>query len=99
MVAVGYSAPAKRATLAVMNGWFGPWELLIILGIVLLIFGPKRLPALGRSLGQGARSFRDSIRGRHDKLEKEDEDEVPALPPSPDVTSEREDVAREKEPV
>jgi sec-independent protein translocase protein TatA len=83
-----------------MNGWFGPWELLIVLGIVLLVFGPKRLPALGRSLGQGARSFRDSIRGRHDKLDKEDEeDEVRALPPSPDVTSEKDEVAREKEPV
>ena len=82
-----------------MNGWFGPWELLIVLAVVLLIFGPKRLPALGRSLGQGARSFRDSIRGRHDRLDKEDDDEMPALPPSPDVTSEKEEVAREKEPV
>jgi sec-independent protein translocase protein TatA len=71
-----------------MNGWFGPWELLILLAVVLLIFGPKRLPQLGRSLGQGARSFRESIRGRHD--EDEDEDEVPALPPSPDVTPPRE---------
>jgi sec-independent protein translocase protein TatA len=70
-----------------MNGWFGPWELLILLGIVLLIFGPKRLPSLGRSLGQGARSFKDAITGRH---KDEDDDEVPALPPSPDVTPERE---------
>jgi sec-independent protein translocase protein TatA len=69
-----------------MNGWFGPWELLIVLGIVLLIFGPKRLPALGRSLGQGARSFRDSLRGRHDR---DDEEAAPAELP----------VAREKEPV
>jgi len=71
-----------------MNGWFGPWELLILLAVVLLIFGPKRLPSLGRSLGQGARQFRDSIRGHHDR---EDDDDVapPAeLPP-----------AREKEPV
>jgi sec-independent protein translocase protein TatA len=83
-----------------MNGWFGPWELLIILAVVLLIFGPKRLPSLGRSLGQGARSFRDGIRGRHDKPDADDEDdEVPALPPSPDVTREKEDVTREKEPV
>jgi len=71
-----------------MNGWFGPWELLILLAVVLLIFGPKRLPSLGRSLGQGARQFRDSLRGQHDR----DDDEVPALPPSPDVE-------REKEPV
>ena len=75
-----------------MNGWFGPWELLIVLAVVLLIFGPKRLPALGKSLGSGARSFRDAITGRHDK--EDEDDEVPALPPAPDVTREK-----EKEPV
>ena len=39
----------------------GPLELLIMLGIVLLIFGPKRLPGLGRQLGAGMREFKDSI--------------------------------------
>ena len=38
-------------------------ELLIILVVVLLILGPKRLPALGRSLGAGMRNFKDSITG------------------------------------
>ena len=56
-----------------MPGWFGPWELLIVLAVVLLIFGPKRLPSLGRSLGQGARSFRDAITRRHDKDEDDEE--------------------------
>jgi sec-independent protein translocase protein TatA len=42
-------------------------ELLIVLAIVLLIFGPKRLPGLGRSLGGGIRNFRDSIRGEGDR--------------------------------
>ena len=74
-----------------MNGWFGPWELLIVLAVVLLIFGPKRLPALGRSLGQGARSFRDSLRARHDK--DDEPDEPVALPPAPPEPE------REKEPV
>ncbi len=40
---------------------FGATELLIVLVIVLLIFGPKRLPALGRQLGGGFREFRRSI--------------------------------------
>jgi sec-independent protein translocase protein TatA len=71
-----------------MNGWFGPWELLIVLGIVLLIFGPKRLPSLGRSLGQGARSFKEAITGRHKAAEEEDEVEVAALPPAPEATPE-----------
>ena len=52
----------------------GPPELLIVLVIILVIFGPKRLPGLGRSLGSGMREFRDSITGK-DKDEDEDEDD------------------------
>ena len=42
----------------------GPLELAIVLLIVLLIFGPKRLPGLGRQLGTGMREFKDSITGK-----------------------------------
>ena len=35
-----------------MPGWIGPWELLILLLVVLLVFGPKRLPEAGRALGK-----------------------------------------------
>jgi sec-independent protein translocase protein TatA len=52
----------------------GPPELLIVLVIVLLIFGPKRLPGLGRSLGSGMREFRDSITNKGSKDDR-DEDE------------------------
>ena len=45
----------------------GPLELLIVLGIVLLIFGPKRLPGLGKQLGAGMREFKDSITKKHDE--------------------------------
>ena len=41
----------------------GPLELAIVFVIVLLIFGPKRLPGLGRQLGTGMREFKDSITG------------------------------------
>jgi sec-independent protein translocase protein TatA len=41
----------------------GPTELIILLVIVLLIFGPKRLPGLGRQLGSGMREFKESITG------------------------------------
>jgi sec-independent protein translocase protein TatA len=47
-------------TLAIFQS-VGPLELLIVLGIVLLIFGPKRLPGLGRQLGTGLREFKDSL--------------------------------------
>ena len=46
-----------------MPGWVGPWELLILVGVLLLIFGPKRLPEVGRSLGRSVREIKDSIGG------------------------------------
>jgi sec-independent protein translocase protein TatA len=52
----------------------GPTELIIVLVIVLIIFGPKRLPGLGRQLGSGMREFKDSISGRGGR-EDEDEDD------------------------
>ncbi len=45
-----------------MIGGLGVWELLIILGILLLIFGPSRLGDLGSSLGKGLKGFRKSIK-------------------------------------
>jgi sec-independent protein translocase protein TatA len=44
----------------------GTSELLIILVIVMLVFGASRLPALGRGLGEGMRSFRDALKGTKD---------------------------------
>jgi sec-independent protein translocase protein TatA len=44
-------------------------EILIVLVIVLVIFGPKRLPDLGRSLGSGMREFKDSVTGKGDDRE------------------------------
>ena len=41
----------------------GPTELIIVLVVALLVLGPKRLPAAGRSLGQGLREFRSSLTG------------------------------------
>jgi sec-independent protein translocase protein TatA len=51
----------------------GPLELGIILLIVLIVFGPKRLPGLGRQLGSGMREFKDSITGK-DKDDDEERD-------------------------
>ena len=44
----------------------GPLEIIIVLVIVLVIFGPKRLPDLGRSLGTSMREFKDSVTGKDD---------------------------------
>ena len=51
----------------------GPTELIIVLVIVLLIFGPKRLPGLGKQLGSGMREFKDSITGKGGKDDDEDD--------------------------
>jgi sec-independent protein translocase protein TatA len=50
-----------------MPGWIGPWELAILLVVVLLVFGPKRLPEMGKSLGRGMREFKNSITGKDDE--------------------------------
>ena len=53
----------------------GPLELGIILLIILIVFGPKRLPGLGRQLGTGMREFKDSITGKdRDDDDEDDED-------------------------
>jgi sec-independent protein translocase protein TatA len=80
----------------------GPMELIIVLVIVLLIFGPKRLPGLGRQLGSGMREFKDSVTG------KSGDDDRPALAkgadadalgrPATPTTVTRTDVAAPGEP-
>jgi sec-independent protein translocase protein TatA len=53
----------------------GPTELIIVLAIVLIIFGPKRLPGLGRQLGAGMREFKDSITGKDGGRDLDEDDE------------------------
>jgi len=54
---------------------FGPLEIVL----VLLIFGPKRLPSLGKQLGSGMREFKDSITGDGKRSDDDDDREQPAL--------------------
>jgi sec-independent protein translocase protein TatA len=63
-----------------MPGWISPWELLLLALVVLLVFGPKRLPEMGRSLGKGMREFKTAITGNDD----DDKHELP--PPTPPET-------------
>lgn len=62
-------------------GNLGWTELLLILGVALLFFGARRLPELGRSLGEGIKNFRGSMNeGMKDDAAKEDEAKKPVTP-------------------
>ena len=54
-------------------GPIGLPELAIVLVVVLLIFGPKRLPGIGKSLGSGMREFKEGVTGKSGSDEDEDE--------------------------
>ncbi len=56
----------------------GPMEIVVVLIIALVVFGPKRLPELGKSLGRGIQEFKGTISG-----EKADSDEHDAIEPAP----------------
>jgi sec-independent protein translocase protein TatA len=60
----------------------GPLELAIVLAIVLIIFGPKRLPGLGRQLGAGMREFKDSITGKDSGADLDDDEDADTRPKS-----------------
>jgi TatA/E family protein of Tat protein translocase len=66
-----------------MPGNIGLPEILIVLIIALIVFGPKRLPELGRSLGKGIREFRGSLSGDSDDDEQPSRQEPPVPPEKP----------------
>jgi sec-independent protein translocase protein TatA len=57
-------------------GWVGPGEIIILLIVALLVFGPKKLPEMGRSIGKGMREFKNSVSGS----DEDDDDVTPELP-------------------
>jgi sec-independent protein translocase protein TatA len=65
-------------------GWQG---LVVILLILLLVFGPKRLPEMGRSLGRGMREFKDSITGHDSDAESEPAELAPPAEPDDRTTA------------
>jgi sec-independent protein translocase protein TatA len=52
------------------EGLFQPMHLLIIFGIALLVFGPKKLPELGKGIGDGIRGFKSAMKDKDDASEK-----------------------------
>jgi sec-independent protein translocase protein TatA len=68
------------------------WEILLVLAVALLIFGPKRLPEMGRSLGRGLREFKDSVTGK----DHDDDDRVAELEPPRPVAADARDREHER---
>ena len=50
-----------------LEGLFQPMHLLIIVGIALLVFGPKKLPELGKGIGEGIRGFKSAMKADEEK--------------------------------
>jgi sec-independent protein translocase protein TatA len=74
-----------------MTGLTQPWHIALILLIALLLFGGKRLPEIGRSLGTGMREFKDSITGHNPPDEQQQLPPAETTAPAPQPT-ERETV-------
>lgn len=58
------------APLAILLGFIGPWQIVLIVLVVLLLFGGKKIPELMRGLGQGMKEFKDASKGGDDKKEE-----------------------------
>jgi sec-independent protein translocase protein TatA len=68
-----------------MPSFVGPWEIILLVLVLLLIFGPKRVPEIGRSLGKGMREFKDSVTGKEN--EPQEHASLPVAPPSEPVST------------
>ena len=62
-------------------GGLGPWEIILILAVVLVLFGAKKLPELAKGMGQGIKEFKKASRGVNDELERAMDDTPTYTPP------------------
>jgi sec-independent protein translocase protein TatA len=81
------------------SGLVTPVHLIFLLLLALLLFGAKRLPEIGRSLGTGMREFKDSVTASGDKAEARSELPPPAATPAPPETPVAAEPERETEHV
>jgi len=65
-------------------GWFGGWEIVLILAVVLILFGAKKLPELAKGLGTGIKEFKKATREVTDEVQKA-ADDTSAPPTKPAV--------------
>jgi sec-independent protein translocase protein TatA len=82
-----------------MPSWIGPWEIIIVIVIALLLFGPRRLPELGSSLGKAITGFKKGLKESEEEIRKavahDETDDEAAGAAKPAVTA----AAKEEEKV
>jgi sec-independent protein translocase protein TatA len=64
------------------SGVISPWHIAIFVLVVLVVFGPKKLPEMGRSLGKGIRELKDGITNHHEQIEEAETTHVASALPA-----------------
>ena len=76
-------------------GGLGPWEIILILAVVLVLFGAKKLPELAKGMGQGIKEFKKASRGVNDELERAMDDTPTYTPPATQITEETTETSKD----
>jgi len=71
----------------IFAGMLGGWEIVLILAVVLILFGAKKLPELAKGLGSGIKEFKKATREVTEEISTAMDDTTPArrLPPAPEI--------------
>ena len=74
----------------------GPWELLVIFVVIIILFGPKRLPELARSLGRSIKEFKHASQGLKEELDLDNLEEPAITEPEPKLPENSQDKSATK---
>jgi TatA/E family protein of Tat protein translocase len=69
---LGRFAEELKSTRSITMGEFSIWHILLLLFVILIFFGPSRLPGLGNSLGKAIRGFKEGIKGLDSEINERD---------------------------
>lgn len=72
----------------------GTWEIILIVLVILLIFGGKKIPELMRGLGKGVKSFKDGVNGKEDEAVAEETEKTPDAKAKEEVKEEKSNEAK-----
>jgi sec-independent protein translocase protein TatA len=79
-----------------MPSWLGPWEIVLIVVVLLLVFGPKKLPDLGSSLGRSITGFKKGLKETTDDVKSAMKEDVTTDTPAGDTVAAAKAVDTEK---